>query len=139
MQELHAVEEVWDTKKIFITVVATAIVASVGLYGAHALGFITFQKPEGKTTVGKVEGVSVSENVEDTPTPAPPRKTYSLPTRSDIEEKLEEVKSEVQSIDVAEIASSSPQIQKVLQDLKALQGYPKSQVKQLCQNICNSF
>lgn len=138
MQELNPVEEVWNVKKILVTVVATAVVVSVGLYGAHALGFIKFQNPERRTTIGKVQGVSVSENIDDAPTPTP-QKSYSLPTRSDIEEKLEEVKSEVQSIDVAEIASSSPQIQKVLQDLKALQGYPKSQAHELCQKMCSSF
>ena len=140
MQEINPVEEVWDKKRILVTVVSTVIILSGGVYGAYALGFIAFKKPEGTVnTIGKVEGVSVSENIDDTPTPTPSRKSYSLPARSDIEEKLEEVKKEINTLNVAEIASSSPQVKKILQDLKFLQDYPGNQAREMCLKICSSL
>jgi hypothetical protein len=35
-----------------------------------------------------------------------------------------------------EVASSSPQVQKILNDIKALQQYPANQIKDLCRKIC---
>ena len=66
---------------------------------------------------------------------------------SESKEKLEDVirgqidsiKEQAVNIDTSEIASSSPQIQKLINDLKSLQDYPKSQIKKACEQICNRF
>ncbi len=52
---------------------------------------------------------------------------------------IESVKKEISNINVNEIASSSPQIQKVLNDIKNLQSYPANQVKETCFKICNGL
>ncbi len=53
--------------------------------------------------------------------------------------KFDEIKKEAEKVDIAEVASSSPQVQKILNDLKTLENAPKDQVKQSCQQICNSL
>jgi len=59
--------------------------------------------------------------------------------KNSVQNQLDNLKAEAQNVDLTEIASSSPQMQKVVNDLKALQDYPKNQVKATCEQICNSF
>jgi len=54
-------------------------------------------------------------------------------------EKLEEIKSQVNQLDVKDLAQSSPQYQKLMQDLQGLSELPKNQVKEACYNVCKSF
>lgn len=81
--------------------------------------------------------------------PTPPKqsvegaKVVSLPSSKDIqknvEEKLETIKEEVSSLKPLDVATSSPQVQKVLNDIKTLEQYPRNQAREICENICKSF
>lgn len=71
------------------------------------------------------------------------QENVSLPSAShlqnSLQQKLDSIKQEASKLDIAEIASSSPQIQKLIKDLNALKEYPSNQIKEVCQNICNSL
>lgn len=118
MQELKTSEEVWDKKKIVITVLITVVISAGLVYSANILGLIEFQKPLTKNSSSK---------------------SIYLPSKIDVEDKLEEVKQEINALDIAEIASSSPQVKKILQDLRFLQEYPGNQAREMCQRICSSL
>jgi hypothetical protein len=53
-----------------------------------------------------------------------------------VKEKIDNLKQEVSGLDVMEIATSSPQVQKILNDVKALQQYPTNQIQAICKKIC---
>lgn len=53
-----------------------------------------------------------------------------------VKEKIESLKQEVSSLNIVEIASSSPQIQKIINDIKSLEQYPTNQAKEICRQIC---
>lgn len=53
-----------------------------------------------------------------------------------VAEKIESLKQDVMGLNVAEIASSSPQLQKIINDIKALEQYPANQAKEVCRQIC---
>lgn len=55
------------------------------------------------------------------------------------QQKLEVVIKEVLHLELDDIASSSPQIQRVLGEIKALGKYPRNQAKDLCQKICSGL
>ena len=132
MEEIKSEESHWDKKKIIGALLALVIlgfVVKVFALNAHKTN-VEVSRPAVKGVT--VEGVS---NSGDKPTPTPP----SFNPQKILQQKLEEIKAEVQSINIAEIASSSPQVQKALNDLKALEAYPKNQAKDLCQKICSSF
>lgn len=67
------------------------------------------------------------------------QKEESKPGSSSIQQRLEIIKREVNSINIKEIASSSPQIQKILLDLKNLQSLPENQAREACYNICKGL
>ncbi len=56
-----------------------------------------------------------------------------------VQNQIINLKKEASNINVEEIASSSPQIRKLIDDLKALGDLPKNQVKEACLNICKGL
>ncbi len=55
------------------------------------------------------------------------------------QERLEKIKEQVSQLSAADLLTSSPQIDKVMQDLESLKQYPKNQVKDACRNICEGL
>jgi len=60
--------------------------------------------------------------------------------KADIQElmkdKIDDLKEDVSNLNILEIASSSPQVQKILNDIKSLEQYPTNQLKEVCRKIC---
>ena len=56
-----------------------------------------------------------------------------------VQKQIESIKKEVNTINIAEIASSSSQIQKIINDVKSLEKLPQSQVKDACFRICGGL
>ncbi|MBI2026120.1 MAG: hypothetical protein HYT06_01940 [Candidatus Levybacteria bacterium] len=66
-------------------------------------------------------------------------KELSNSIREGIQSNINNLKTQAQNLDVAEIATSSPQVQKIINDLKSLQDLPKSQLKSTCERICSGL
>ena len=71
------------------------------------------------------------------------QKDASLPSaskpQSSLQQRLDSIKHEVSKLDIADIASSSPQVQKLINDLNAIKNYPSHQIKDICQKICSGL
>lgn len=146
MSEQDLFEEIWSIKRIVFGVLGVGLVGGGIVYGAHVLGFSFLNDSSGKsglepkkTSVQAKTVLGTKTEEEITPTPSPSQSYFSLPTKELVEQKLEEVKKQVGTLSITEIASSSPQIQKVLQDLKSLEEYPHNQVKETCLKLCGSL
>ena len=67
----------------------------------------------------------------------------SLPSASSLQnslqQKLVDIQQHVSKLNIADIASSSPQVQKLIKDLNALKDYPSNQIKDVCQKICSGL
>jgi hypothetical protein len=123
MKEPPEVQAQWDKKKIILFLLAAVILIGIGfeakdlILGANVSPAVSVNKPDVKGAA-----VQVVPNIKNS-----------------VQNQLNTLKSEAQGVDLVEIASSSPQVQKVINDLKALQNYPKNQVKATCEQVCNSF
>ncbi|OGH11681.1 MAG: hypothetical protein A3B38_03260 [Candidatus Levybacteria bacterium RIFCSPLOWO2_01_FULL_36_13] len=111
-------EEVnWDKKKI---IVFSTVVIFVILFLSYRLaGFNSdepLQKP--KTQIEGIGAQDVSKNIQET---------------------VENLQEQAESLNIEEVASSSPQIQKVINDLKFLKDVPKNELKNTCERICNGL
>lgn len=129
MEETQTYER-WDLKKILVVLSLSAAVAlSLKI-------FVLDQKsPESSNNqVTNVQGATTSEVTNPSPVPA---STGEI--KKSIENKLIELKKEVNNINVVEVATSTPAVQKVLNDLKNLQSLPQSQAKEACFKICSGF
>ncbi|MFH1186754.1 MAG: hypothetical protein V1697_01115 [Candidatus Levyibacteriota bacterium] len=122
------IDKQWDIKKIFTTaLVLIGVIALVLFLKYYVFSENDFSRTESfpKSSIKQVEGISTPEEIPD--------------IKKAVQEKVESIKKEALKIDVIEIASSSPQVQKVINDLKDLEKYPSSQAKSMCNNICDSL
>lgn len=126
MEKLKVIEEsFWDIKKIGVFVVILGVV----VFGLKTLVLDKNIQNEGSRATVQVESVKSDKAVE-------------LPSenlRKDLNQRLSDLKEEVNNINVVEVATSTPAVQKVLSDLKNLQNVPQNQAKQACFNICNGL
>jgi hypothetical protein len=120
------VEETWDKKKIGVALIVLFILLGCIIY------FSGIYKIKGESAVNpaaqikkSVEGAQTSFNTEG--------------IKEAVKQKIEDIKTEASSVDLVQIASSSPQVQKIINDLKNLENYPSDQAKSACEKICNQL
>lgn len=128
MEEIQG-NEAWDAKKIFAVLLIIII---------FALSFKTFvlDKKSSKILDSKstnIQGVSTQEN------PTSPSRVSSEDLKKNVENKLNDLKKEVNNINVVEIATSTPAVKKVINDIKNLQSLPQTQAKDTCLKICQGL
>lgn len=116
---------VWDKKKIFVTSVIAILIIAIGLsfksyLNADNKDSNTFRKPQKE--VKSINASEISNNIKE-----------------GVEDSFNSLKTQAENLDVAEIATSSPQVQKIINDLKTLQDLPKSQLKNTCEKICSGL
>jgi hypothetical protein len=121
MKEAPKEEAQWDKKKIILF-----LIAAVLLIGFEAKDYILGVNSAPKAPV-------VKPDVKGTAT------QVSSSIKNSVADQLGNLKTEAQNVDLVEIASSSPQVQKVINDLKAIQNYPQNQLKATCEQICNGL
>ena len=149
MEKIDPVAETWDKKKIGIAIIVIISLIGIGFWSkVLVLGnnkqSISFRSGVGSSS--SVEGASTESTDPSADSSSLTDKNQGLPfsfssanIQADAQQKLNEVKQQISSLSIQDIASSSPQVQKVINDLKSLQDYPKDQAKQMCENICKSF
>lgn len=118
-------EEKWDLKKIALL----ALVLAISFFALKT--FVLDKNTSFKSLLKKG-----SSEVQGTATESVPPQ---LNLQREVQNKLSDIKKEVNNINVADIASSSPQVQKVLNDIKNLQDLPQSQAKDACLKICSGL
>jgi hypothetical protein len=122
MQEIP--EPVWSIPKILLGVVV------LGIIGWFVYQNRSFILSFNDTSVKQVAGAS-TKRVENNEKIAVPH--------IDLQEKINEITQQVSKLDVKDVASSSPQVQKVLHDMEALKDLPRSQAKDACVKICSGL
>jgi hypothetical protein len=116
----------WDKKKIILFTIGIILLLGIGLVVKEMM-FAGSQTPGSLSSATSVKGAS-TENISPLPD-----------IKQGIQNQIDSLKSEAQNINIVDVATSSPQVQKVINDLKAIQDYPKNQLKTTCENICNGL
>lgn len=115
----------WDKTRIVEFFVVLGVLLIGGLTAKHFL-------LDANTTPASqaVEGASTSVESQ-------------LPSVQDIQQGAQQqvvaLQKQASQISVQEIASSSPQVQQILNQIKQLPNVPGNVAKQTCENICNSL
>ncbi len=114
-------ESEWDKKKIVVVAIIVFILLFIGFNILNYSLGTSYNKPQKLTqNASGVTGpqFNVGQGVQD---------------------QLKAIKNEADNINLVDIATSSPQVQKVIHDLQALKDYPNNQLKQTCINICGKL
>ena len=129
MKELKE-EEQWDKRKIILFVVLVFVLAVIG----YELKRFFLDKNSNPNNAAV--GIASQNGVKGA-------STQNLPSAQDLKQNIQNqingLKTEAQNINIVDIASSSPQVQKVINDLKAIQNYPSSQLKDTCEKVCSGL
>ncbi|MDP2585792.1 MAG: hypothetical protein Q8P29_02850 [Candidatus Levybacteria bacterium] len=122
MEEVN-VGESWNKKRIFIAVFLLILLTVGGyFFRTRIFGENLLQQ------LRSVKGTSIKEEI--------PLPEFKMNVQEAVKEKINSLKQEVLGLNVLEIASSSPQVQKILSDIKSLEQYPINQVQEVCKKIC---
>ncbi len=138
-------ETVWDKKKIAIGVVSAIILLGVGIYFLKPYLFnqqnAATEVSQKSGNIGSVEGASTSQGIDqkNDNSQGQTAKSFSIPTVNDVQANIANIQQQITHLDAAQIASSSPQVQKIIQDIQSMQEYPKNQAKEMCQQICSKL
>ena len=118
MQEVKF-EESWNKKRTGIALIVLLLLAGSAVYLLRNSLLLNAKSERAQNQ--KVLSAS-DQNLEDI-----------------IQRQVQTIKQQAANINVEEIASSSPQIQNLINDLKALQNLPKDKAKEACYNICKGL
>lgn len=135
MEKKSLQEEVWDKKKILLGLLASGVLIGGIVYGTKVLGL---QKQPGKI-LNVVKGVQTENKSTDSPLQNESVKSLLKSPASVVQKNVEAIKQEIANLDIKEVASSSPQVQKVLKDIQSIEQYPRNQAKELCENLCRGL
>ena len=117
----------WDKKKIIIGLVLL-IALSVGAVGLKDHFFGASKSILGESNIPK------SSELEK-----PDVKSPNVNIQTEIVPRIEEIKKTIGSLDAKDVASSSPQIQKVLNDIQGIKNLPANEAKQACLKLCSGI
>ncbi len=119
-------ELVWDKKRIVIAIVLVLFI----LFGVRQVKGMFFPNTNilGESTIKKASEIDRPE-VDGAGT--------SL--ESNVSSKFDDIKNNIVNLDPEEVASSSPQIQKVLNDIQGIKNLPADQARNTCMKICSGI
>jgi len=123
MEEIRS-EESWNKKRIFAAIFLIVLLA-IGGYLFKTRVLDTDLSPQ---NLKSVKGKASKEERK--------KEDLGIQIQEAVKEKINSLKQEASSLNIAEVASSSPQIQKIINDIKALEQYPTNQAKEICKQIC---
>lgn len=121
-------EESWNTKRIFAALFLITALIIVGYFlKTKVLGENSSPTDSSKAVRGTTS--TKEENKEQ-------EQGLNINVQKVLQEKIESLKQAALGLNVVEIASSSPQVQKIINDIKSLEQYPTNQAKEICKQIC---
>lgn len=111
----------WDRKKILIAFIVLVFLA-----------FAAFSQKDSLLPVEDIDVKGVSESVRE----QNPEVSNATQRARD---RIDEIKEDVNNLNIVDVATSSPQIQKVINDIKVLENLPRDQAKSACEKICSGL
>ena len=119
-------ELIWDKKRLVIAFVLVLFI----LFAARQVKGMFFPNTNilGESTVRKASEID-RPNVDGS----------GIDIESNVTSRFQDIKSNIINLDPEEVASSSPQIQKVLNDIQGIKDLPADQARNTCMKICSGI
>ncbi|HEV2339493.1 MAG TPA: hypothetical protein VGT05_01865 [Patescibacteria group bacterium] len=115
-------EEFWDIKKLLIGIFFIAILIGLGLIAKHFLLADTSVFPQQSIQSFSTQPIS-----------------SSVSANGDIATEVKKLENQAKNLSLTDIASSSPQVQQIIEQLQALPKMPENTAKNICVQLCNKL
>lgn len=125
-KETIAEDQEWDRKRILI------VLLFLGL-----LFIAVFELKD--LFLNKNPGVLGRSSFDKASVEKPNIKPPDVDLESQVGSAIFDIKKNIGALDAREVASSSPQIQKVLNDIQGIKDLPSSQAKDMCLKLCSGI
>ena len=119
-------KESWNKKRIFAAFFLLLFLAGVGYFFTTKI--LDSKSSFPSTILKSVKGTASTQERNNT--------SSDFNVQEKVAEKIENLKQAALELNIVEIASSSPQVQKIINDIKSLEQYPTNQAKEICRQIC---
>lgn len=127
-------EEIWDIRKIAIGILVIILLLFGGLIVKR---LILGESIAPSSFIPKIPSF---KNVLGTSTsPQPVNVSFSLPTQQNVQQQIHTIQQQVTHLNVAQIASSSPQVRQIIQQIENLPNATSDQAKQACYRLCDNL
>lgn len=136
MEKIDLENETWNKKRVIIGVLTIICLFGAALFFKNIIlkgKNIASIFPLSRLVETKVAGVSTKKNFNTSDSPSIGK------LKTDLQSKLDSIKKDVGGLTVSDVASSSPQLKKIIEDIQNLQNLPRNQVKEACYNICKGL
>lgn len=128
-------EEIWDKKKIAIAGIILLFLLAAG-FGVKQYLLPKAEQVFPTLKSAQVQGIST----QDTSSSGRNNSShFTLPSADNVQQQVQAIQQEVTHLNVADIASSSPQVQQVIQQLQQLPQQPVNQAKDACIRLCSQL
>lgn len=134
-------EVVWDKKKI-VMLLSTLVLIFGGIITAKNFFFPNSSKGivAGIHTLNSSAADSASANGDsNTSGNETANKSFFLPTSQDIQQKVQDIQKQIMHLNIDEIASSSPQIKQVIEQIQSLPAQPANIARTACEQLCKNI
>lgn len=134
--------ESWDKKRIAIGIVVFVLLIA-GFFGFKSM-VLDKNEPQKTFTMHPSQSVAgaSTQNITESSGSVSSENMVTPPqinVQAGVAQKLQDIKDEINSVNISSAAASSPQMQKLMGDIKSLEGLPGSQAKQFCEQICRGL
>ncbi len=120
--DAEIVESHWDVKKIAIGLGVLVVLGAGTAYGKYL--YDQYSKPQHLLSVQGVDTAVSTDNETPVVSVTPSASHFALPSTSDVgtavQNKIQDIQDQVSQINVQELATTSPQIQAVIQQIQQL-------------------
>ena len=126
--------EVWDSRKVIAGIVVLLLLIFGGIVGKRILFHESLAPQSFIPKMPSVKGLQTFN--------APDQVSHvkiTLPSQGDVNNQIQNIRNQVSNLNVTEIASSSPQVQQILQQIENIPAGPVGQVKEACMRLCNNL
>ena len=126
MEEIKS-EGSWNKKRIFAALLLIVVLIVLGYFLKTK---VLSEKSSPTDSSKAVKGITNTKEKNKE------QDGLNINVQKAVKEKIESLKQAAFGLNIIEIASSSPQIQKIINDIKSLEQYPTNQAKEICRQIC---
>ena len=132
--EEEEVVEVWDFRKIAIGIVFLLFLIFLGVVIKRILFHESLEPASFVPKPPTMESIASYFKPKDDN-----HKKFSIPTQQDVQNQIQQIQQQVTHLNVNDVATASPQVQKLLKQIQEIPAGPVGQVKQACVRLCNNL